>query len=112
MNPPGLPQLTAALRQTPDTALSGRHHRAHSIRLTPDIDVRIGLSHARPSRIHLQGDLRPGHRQEARQDVAQPRRRSRAEVVHLTRLPLRHREEIGACDVTDIGKVTPRLKIP
>src|SRR5437870_5872694 len=62
MNPPGLPQLTAALRQTPDTTLSGRHHRAHSIRLTPDIDVRIGLSHARRCHRKLREPIKPTQR--------------------------------------------------
>ena len=62
MNPPGLPELTTALRQAADTTLSGGHHRAHPIGLAPDIELRIGLRHARRRHRKLSEPIKPTQR--------------------------------------------------
>jgi len=61
MNPPVLVKLTTDFGQAPDPTLSGRHHRAHAIRLTPDVELRIRLRHTRCGHGELGESIEPTH---------------------------------------------------
>src|ERR1700693_3862059 len=62
MNPSRLVELTTHLGQTPDPTLGGRHHRAHAIRLTRDVELSIRLGHARCGNRKLGESIEPTHR--------------------------------------------------
>jgi hypothetical protein len=62
MNPPGLGKFTTTFSQTRDTTLSGRDHRAHPIRLPPDVEVSIGLRHTRSRHRKLREPVKPTQR--------------------------------------------------
>jgi hypothetical protein len=62
MNPSGLVKLTTDLGQAPDPTLSGRHHRAHAIRFTPDVELGIRLGHTRGRHRKLRESIEPAQR--------------------------------------------------
>jgi hypothetical protein len=62
MNPTCLRKFATAFSQTPDTTLSGRDRRAHPIRLTPDVELSIGLRHTRRRHGKLREPIKPTQR--------------------------------------------------
>jgi len=62
MNTSALVELTTDFGETPDPTLSGRHHRAHAVRLTPDVELGIRLGHAGCGNRKLGESIEPTNR--------------------------------------------------